>query len=192
MKIRKVVTVVDQTFGEMGQHLQVPVKKVAAMAVIENPFAGRFERDLSTLEDAGEELGALLARAARTAANLAPEECEGYGKAAIVGTAGELEHGHAFIHAKFGAPIRAEFGGGKAVIPSTGKVGAAGVCIDVPTVYKHAFTVRSHYDSMCVSIPDAPHPGEIVVILVLTSSGRPLARQSGLRKDHVKGVDGLR
>lgn len=192
MKIRKIVTVVDETHSEMGQHLQVPVKKVAAMAVIENPFAGRYERDLSILEDAGEELGALLARTARRAANLSPEECEGYGKAAIVGTAGELEHGHAFIHAKFGAPIRTEIGGGKAVIPSTGKVGAAGIAIDVPTVYKDAFTVRSHYDSMCVSVPDAPQPGEIVIVLVLTSSGRPLARDSGLRKDQVKGTDGVR
>lgn len=192
MKIRKVVTVVEETRSELGQPLAVPAKKVAAMAVIENPFAGRYQQDLRALEDLGEELGAVLARAARTAANVTPEECEGYGKAAIVGTLGELEHGHAVIHAKFGAPVRVEFGGGKAVIPSTGKVGAAGVTIDVPTVYKHAFTVRSHYDAVTVSVPDAPRPDEIVVVLALTTAGRPLARESGLRKADVKGQDGLR
>jgi hypothetical protein len=176
----------------MGQQLQVPIKKVAAMAVVENPLAGRYQQNLGELELAGEELGSLLAGMARSAANVSAEECEGYGKAAIVGTQGELEHGHALLHAKFGAPVRAAFGGGKAVIPSSGKVGAAGTAIDVPTVYKHAFTVRSHYDSMTVSVPDAPRPDEIVVILAMTTSGRPLARASGLRKEQVKGEDGLR
>lgn len=192
MKIRKIVTVVEDIRSEMGQPLKVSAKKVAAMAVIENPFAGRYQDDLRSLEEGGEELGAVLAQAARQAANATPEECEGYGKAAIVGTHGELEHGHAIIHAKFGAPVRAAFGGGKAIIPSTGKVGAAGVTIDVPTVYKHAFAVRSHYDAMTVAIPDAPRPDEIVVVLALTTSGRPLARASGLRKEDVKGLDGLR
>lgn len=192
MKIRKIVTVVEDIRSEMGQPLKVPAKKVAAMAVVENPFAGRYQEDLRSLEEAGEELGAVLAQAARQAANATPEECEGYGKAAIVGTNGELEHGHAIIHAKLGAPVRAAFGGGKAIIPSTGKVGAAGVTIDVPTVYKHAFAVRSHYDAMTVAIPDAPRPDEIVVVLALTTSGRPLARDSGLRKEDVKGLDGLR
>jgi hypothetical protein len=192
MKIRKVMTIVEETRSEMGQQLSVPVRKVAAIAVIENPFAGRFQEDLSALEAAGEELGSLLADMVRSAANVSAEECEGYGKAAIVGTMGELEHGHAILHAKFGAPVRVAFGGGKAVIPSSGKVSAAGTAIDVPTVYKHAFTVRSHYDSMTVSVPDAPRPDEIVVILAMTTSGRPLARATGLRKEQVKGEDGLR
>jgi hypothetical protein len=192
MKIRKVVTIVEETRSEMGQQLRVPIKKVAAMAVIENPLAGRFQEDLGTLELAGEELGSLLAGMALSAANVSASECEGYGKAAIVGTLGELEHGHALLHAKFGAPVRVAFGGGKAVIPSSAKVGAAGTAIDAPTVYKHAFTVRSHYDSVTASVPDAPRPDEIVVILAMTTSGRPLARASGLRKEQVKGEDGLR
>lgn len=192
MQIRKVVTIVDETRSEMGQPLAVPVKKVAALAVVRNPLAGRYQADLGELEAAGEELGALLAGLARSAAHVSAEECEGYGKAAIVGTQGELEHGHAILHAKFGAPVRVAFGGGKAVIPSSGKVGAAGIAIDVPTVYKHALAVRSHYDSMAVSVPDAPRPDEIVVILVMTTAGRPLARPTGLRKDQVKGEDGVR
>lgn len=192
MKIRKIVTIVDETRSEMGQSLGVPVRKVAAIAVIENPLAGRYMEDLGSLEAAGEELGSLLAARAMQAAGVSAEECESYGKAAIVGTLGELEHGHALLHAKFGAPVRAAFGGGKAVIPSSGKVGAAGTGIDVPTVYKHAFAVRSHYDSMAVSVPDAPRPDEILVVLAMATSGRPLARKSGLRKDQVKGEDGVR
>lgn len=192
MKIRKVCTQVEETRSEMGQALRVPVRKVAAAAIVENPFAGRYQEDLKSLELAGDELGRMLAEAARKALGLTAQQCEGYGKGAIVGTLGELEHGHAILHDTFGKPVRELFGGGKAIIPSTAKVSAAGGCLDVPTVYKHAFAVRSHYDSMAVCVPDAPRPDEIAVVLVLTDSGRPLARASGLRKEHVVGQDGIR
>lgn len=177
---------------EMGQHLDVPVKKAAAVLVVENPFSGKYQEDLGSLEIAGEELGQMLAEMARNALNVTAEQCEGYGKGAIIGTMGELEHGHAILHEKFGAPVRLAFGGGKAIIPSSAKVSVAGASIDVPTVYKNAFTVRSHYDSMTVCIPDSPRPDEIMVVLVLSTSGRPLARASGLRKDQARGADGLR
>jgi hypothetical protein len=176
----------------MQQELATPVRKAAVVAVIENPFANKYQKDLATLEDMGEPLGELMANMARHALGIEATECEGYGKGAVVGTSGELEHGHAVLHEKFGRPVRQVFGGGKAIIPSSGKVGVPGTPIDVPTVYKHAFAVRSHYDSMAVVVPDAPRADEIMLVLVLTTSGRPLARASGLRKEDVKGEDGLR
>lgn len=192
MKIRKACVLVEETRMEMGQQLDTPVRKAAAVLVVENPLAGKYQEDLGALEIAGEEWGRMLAEMARNALDATPEQCEGYGKGAIVGTMGELEHGHAILHEKFGAPVRLAFGGGKAIIPSSAKVSVAGASIDVPTVYKNAFAVRSHYDSMTVCIPDSPRPDEIMVVLVLSTSGRPLARASGLRKDQVKGEDGLR
>lgn len=192
MKIRKAYTVLEETRMEMGQQLSTPVRRAASVLVVENPFAGRYQEDLGSLELAGEDIGQQLAEMARHALGVTPEQCEAYGKGAIVGTMGELEHGHAIIHDKFGAPVRLAVGGGKAIIPSSAKVSAAGGSIDVPTVYKNAFAVRSHYDSMTVCVPDSPRPDEIMVVLVLATSGRPLARASGLRKDQAKGLDGLR
>ena len=160
MNVRKIVTIVEETRKEMNQRLSVPTRKAAAVAIIENPFAGRYQEDLGELVDAGEELGGLLANAAREALRITSNECEGYGKGAVIGTHGELEHGHAILHEKFGGPVRKVCGGGKAIIPSSAKVGGPGTQIDIPTAYKHAFAVRTHYDSMAVSVPRRP-PGRM-------------------------------
>ncbi len=193
--IRKVYLIIEEIYVENGIVLPKPVRRAAAAAVIKNPYAGRYVDELNLLIDAGDYLGALLAKRARQALNITPTEVESYGKAAIVGVAGELEHGHAILHPKFGRGFRNECGGEdicKAIIPSAVKVGPPATAIDVPLHYKRAAFVRSHYDAIEVRIPDAPLPDEIVVIAAITDSGRPLARIGGLRKEEVKGEDGLR
>ncbi|MDW8359464.1 MAG: amino acid synthesis family protein [Candidatus Caldarchaeum sp.] len=193
--MRKVALFVDETYVENGRILGKPVRKSAAAAVIKNPFAGRYVDDLQILVDAGDFLGGFLGRKAREALGIAPAAVESYGKAAVVGLAGELEHGHAILHPKFGRGLREECGGQdvcKAIIPSAAKVGGLGTAIDVPLHYKRAAFVRSHYDSFEVGVPDAPLQDEIVVIAALTDSGRPLPRIGGLKKEEVKGEDGLR
>jgi len=192
MEIRKLVTIVEETMMEMGKGLPKPAKKAAAVAVIKNPFAGKYQEDLQELIDIGEELGGLLAPRARDALGIKPEEAESYGKGAIVGVGGEIEHAAAILHPKLGKPFREALGGGKSLIPSANKMGAAGTTIDVPLGYKDAAFVRSHFDAMAVSVQDAPRPDEIVVALVVTDSGRPLPRIGGLRKEEAKKEDGLR
>jgi len=199
MVIRKVTAIMEETSMEAGKKLEKPVRKCAAIAVIENPYAGRYVDDLSLLYSYGEMLGSLLVtRALRTlglTSEEAKERVEGYGKGAVVGLEGEIEHPHAITHPKFGAPVRSALGGVdycRAIIPSTIKIGAVGTQIDLPIVHKRALWVVSHFDTMTVSIPDAPLPNEIMVALALTESGRPLERTAGLKKADVKGLDGLR
>ncbi|MEM1944894.1 MAG: amino acid synthesis family protein [Nitrososphaerota archaeon] len=195
LRVRKRYTFVEEIMEEQGVEITRPVKKGAAAAVIKNPYAGRYEADLHLLIDAGEELGGFLASLARTAINISGELVESYGKAVIVGVDGELEHGHAILHPKFGKTFRAECGGEdicKAIIPSSVKVGSAGTSIDVPLHYKRAAFVRSHYDAIEVKVPDAPLPDELVVIAAVSYGGRPLPRIGGLRKEEVRGEDGLR
>lgn len=192
MEIRKLVTIVEETRTEMGKTLPKPTQKAAAVAVIKNPFAGKYQEDLQELIDIGEELGGLLAPRARDALGIKPEEAESYGKGAIVGVDGEIEHAAAILHPKLGKPFREALSGGKSLIPSANKMGAAGTTIDVPLGYKDAAFVRSHFDAMAVSVQDAPRPDEIVVALVVTDSGRPLPRIGGLRKEEAKKEDGLR
>jgi hypothetical protein len=189
MKIRKLVTIVEELHADGGRDAARPVRKAAAVAVIANPFAGRFEEDLSPLVKVGEELGALLGRRATEALG-AP--VESYGKAAVVGIEGELEHAAAILHPTLGTPFRAAVGGGKAIIPSAKKLGVAGVAIDVPLHYKDAAFVRTHFDAMEVRVADAPKPDEIVVVLVVTDGGRPHARVGGLTRAEARGEDGLR
>jgi hypothetical protein len=133
-----------------------------------------------------------LAKKAVEALRILPENTESYGKAAIVGVDGELEHAAALLHPKLGTPLRKEVGGGKAIIPSAQKMGGPGTEIDVPLHYKDAAFVRSHFDAMAIRIPDAPKPDEIVVAIVVTDSGRPHARIGGLKKEEAKKEDGLR
>lgn len=192
MEIRKLVTIVEETRREMGKDLPRPIKKVAAIAVIKNPFAGTYQEDLGELTEDGVELGDMLGNMARDALGVPKEECEGYGKGAIIGMRGELEHGHAILHPKLGAPFREALGGGKAIIPSAAKMGGPGTELDVPTHYKEAAFVRTHFDAMPVSVQDAPRENEILVVLVVTNSGRPLPRIGGLKKEEVKKEDGLR
>lgn len=192
MNIRKIVTVVEETRSEMGQPVNPPTRRAAAMAVIKNPFAGVYQENLDELVNTGEELGGMLADIAVKALGIKPEDAQSYGKAAIVGTMGELEHAGAILHPKLGTPFRKSVGGGKALIPSAKKMGTPGTEIDVPVHYKDAAFVRSHFDAMPVRVQDAPKGDEIVVALVVTDSGRPSPRIGGLKIDEAKKEDGLR
>jgi hypothetical protein len=192
LKIRKLMTVLETTKSEMGQPVEPPTRKAAALAVIENPFAGRYSEDLSMLIDIGEELGDMLGKMAVAALNIAPSAVESYGKAAIVGEGGELEHAAAILHPKLGTPFRAAVQKGAALIPSAKKMGGPGTPVDVPLGHKDAAYVRSHFDAMEVRITDAPRQGEIVVALAVTDSGRPRPRIGGLTKNRIEGKDGLR
>ncbi len=191
-KIRKLVVIVEETHGEGGRTIAPPTRKAAAVAVIENPFAHRNADDLEPLIAIGETLGGLLASRAVAALGVAPSAIESYGKAAIVGEAGELEHAAAILHPRMGTPVRAAVEKGAALIPSSKKLGGIGTAIDVPLGHKDAAFVRSHFDAMEVCVADAPRAGEILVAVVVTDSGRPSPRVGGLTKDAIKGEDGLR
>jgi hypothetical protein len=191
-KIRKIVTIVEETRFEMGRAVEPPTRRAAAVAVIENPFAGRYVEDLAPLIEIGEELGELLAGRAVATLGIEGPRAESYGKAAAVGENGELEHAAAILHPKLGAPVRKVLGKGAALIPSSKKRGGPGVALDVPLGHKDAAFVRSHFDGMEVRIADAPRANEIVVAVAVTDSGRPLPRVGGLTKHEIKGLDGLR
>lgn len=175
LKIRKVVVVVEETRTEGGKAVTPPMRKAAALAVIANPFAGRYVEDLSPLIDAGAELGELLGRRAVEALG-GQAAVQSYGKAAIVGSSGELEHCAALLHPKLGKPFRAACGGGEAILPSAKKRGAPGTAIDVPLHFKDDEWRFANFDAMEVRVPDAPGPDEIVVAVAVTSGGRPHAR----------------
>jgi len=191
-KIRKIVTFVEETRTEMGKPVNPPTRRAAAVAVIENPFAGNYVEDLTELMEIGEELGALLTERAVAALGIPGTSAESYGKAAAVGENGELEHAAAILHPKLGTPVRKTLGKGAALIPSSKKRGGPGVALDIPLGHKDAAFVRSHFDGMEIRINDAPRANEIVVAIAVTDSGRPLPRVGGLTKDQIKGEDGLR
>ena len=191
-KIRKIIVQVDEVRREMGQDVQPPVRKALAMAVIDNPFAGRYAENLDELIAIGEELGGLLGERCVKALGITPGQAQSYGKAAIVGEAGELEHAAAILHPKLGAPLRVAVEKGAALVPSAKKLGGLGAAIDVPLGHKDAAYVRSHFDAMEARVADAPRANEIVVAVVVTDSGRPLARIGGLQAHEIKGQDGLR
>lgn len=191
-KIRKIIVQVDEVRVEMGCDINPPVRKALAMAVIENPCAGRYLENLDELVAIGEELGALLGARCVEALGIAPGQAQSYGKAAIVGEAGELEHAAALLHPKLGAPLRLAVEKGAALVPSSKKIGGLGTAIDVPLGHKDAAYVRSHFDAMEARVSDAPRANEIVVAVVVTDSGRPLARIGGLKASEIQGVDGLR
>jgi hypothetical protein len=191
-QIRKLVIQVDETRIEMGQAINPPTRRALAMAVIANPFAGRYEEKLDELIAIGEELGGLLGARCVAALGIEPSQAQSYGKAAIVGEAGELEHAAAILHPKLGAPLRQAVEKGAALVPSAKKRGGLGTAIDVPLGHKDAAFVRSHFDAMEARVADAPRSNEIVVAVVVTDSGRPLARIGGLQAHEIKGEDGLR
>jgi len=191
-KVRKYLTVVEETAIEGGKQVAPPTRRAAAIAVIENPFAGRYQEDLAELIDIGEELGGILATKAVAALGIEGARVESYGKAAAVGENGELEHAAAILHPKLGAPFRKVLGKGAALIPSSKKRGGLGVPLDIPLGHKDAAFVRSHFDGMEVRVNDAPRANEIVVAVAVTDSGRPLPRVGGLAKREIKGEDGLR
>ena len=190
--IRKLVVQVDETRKEMGQAIEPPTRRAVAIAVIENPYAGRYSENLDELVAIGEELGGLLGEKCVQALGIEPPQAQSYGKAAIVGEAGELEHAAAILHPKLGAPLRKAVEKGAALVPSAKKLGGLGTAIDVPLGHKDAAFVRSHFDAVEARVSDAPRANEIVVAVAVTDSGRPLPRVGGLLVSEIKGEDGLR
>ncbi|MET3462090.1 amino acid synthesis family protein [Variovorax atrisoli] len=190
--IRKLVVQVDETRREMGKDIAPPTRRAVAIAVIENPYAGRYSENLDDLIAIGEELGALLGQKAVKALGIEPGQAQSYGKAAIVGERGELEHAAAILHPKLGAPLRVAVEKGAALVPSAKKQGTLGTAIDVPLGHKDAAFVRSHFDAVEARVSDAPRANEIVVAVAVTDSGRPLPRIGGLQVSEIKGEDGLR
>jgi hypothetical protein len=191
VEIRRIITIVEETREEGGRPVDPPTRRAAAVAVIRNPFAGRYMDDLSALSDIGAELGEILPKRAVAALGIPGDQVESFGKAAAVGADGELEHAAAILHPKLGAPFRDVLGTGAALIPSSKKRGGLGVPLDVPLGHKDAAKVRSHFDGREVRVPDAPRDDEIVVAIAVTDSGRPHPRVGGLTKAQVKGEDGL-
>ncbi len=191
-QIRKIVVQVDELLQEGGVAVTPPTRRALAMAVIANPYAGRFSDNLDELIAIGEELGGLLGARCVQALGIKPAEAESYGKAAIVGEAGELEHAAAILHPKLGAPLRMAVSKGAALVPSAKKQGTLGTAIDVPLGHKDAAFVRSHFDAMEARISDAPRANEILVAVVVTDSGRPHPRVGGLQVHEIVGQDGLR
>jgi hypothetical protein len=192
VQIRKIVTVVEEIRTEGKKALDAPIKRCAVMAVIKNPFAGRYAEDLTELVETGEELGGMLTEIGVKTLGVPGNTVESYGKGAIIGTDGELENGAAILHPKMGKPFREALGGGKAIIPSSKKMGGPGTALDVPLHFKDACFVRSHYDAMECRVADAPLADEIVVAVVITTGGRPHPRIGGLQKSEAKCEDGQR
>jgi len=175
-EIRKLITIVEATRLEQGREVDPPSRQVAAIAVIHNPYAGRYSHDLTELEEAGAELGELLAARGVAALGIVPGAVHSYGKAAIVGAEGEKEHAAAVLHPRLGKPVRELIGPASAIIPSAKKIGGPGTTIDCPLHYKDDGWKFSNFDAMEISVADAPRADEIVVILTMSDAGRPLHR----------------
>jgi len=191
-KIRKLAVNVEETHLEIGRKVDPITRKAVAIAVIENPFANSYQEDLSLLMEIGAELGTLLGRKCVEVLGITPEQAESYGKSAMVGENGELEHAAALLHPKMGAPLRKEVEKGAALVPSSKKMGSPGQVLDVPLGHKDAAYVRSHFDGIEVRLNDAPRANEIMVAIAVTDSGRPLPRVGGLTHSDAEGIDGLR
>lgn len=190
-KIRKFFTTVEEIFHEGGAVAGTPLRRASVLAVIENPFAGRYVEDIAGFMKDLEPLGLEMARRLIEALGGDKSLVQGYGKGAIVGASGELEHG-ALWHVPGGYAMREALGDAKAIVPSTKKVGGPGTRLDIPVTHTNASYVRSHFDAMEVGVPDAPRANEIVLGLVMTTGGRIHARVGGLKAEDIKGQDGLR
>src|SRR5262245_56540642 len=189
--VRERLTVVEEIFHEGGPIAHVPLRRAAGLVVIANPFAGRYEPDIASFMDDLKPLGLELAKSLVASLGGDPARIEGYGKGAIVGSSGELEHG-ALWHVPGGYAMREVLGGAKAIVSSTKKVGGPGTRLDIPITHINASYVRSHFDAMEVGLTDAPRATEIVLALVMTTGPRVHARVGGLEASEIKGEDGLR
>ena len=178
LQIRRVVIQVDEIHHEMGKQIDPPTRKAVAAAAILNPFAGKFVENLEPMYDLGAEIGGYLARRAVEALGGKPADVQSYGKGAIVGVDGEIEHAAAILHPRFGKPVRAAVEKGDDIIPSTKKMGGPGASITLPLTNKDSIWSFDHMDAAEISMPDAPRPDEIVVAVVVADRGRPLARVS--------------
>lgn len=190
VELRKRLLLLEDVFHEGGPARDEPHRRGAALAVIRNPFAGRYEPDIQGFMEDLRPLGLDLATRLAEALGGA-DRIEGYGKASLVGAAGELEHG-ALWHAPGGYAMRDVLNGAKAIVPSTKKVGGMGARIDVPITHVNAAYVRSHFDAIEVGLNDAPRPDEMMVILAMTTGPRVHSRCGGLEAWQIKGEDGLR
>jgi len=191
VRVRKRITVVEEIFHEGGPPATIPLRRAAALAVIHNPFAGRYVEEITGFMDDLKPLGLEMAESLIAALGGNARAVEGYGKGAIIGSAGELEHG-ALWHAPGGYGMREALGGAKAIVSSTKKVGGPGTRLDVPITHINASYVRSHFDAMEVGIADAPRADEMLLALVMTTGPRIHARAGGLKASEIKGEDGLR
>jgi Amino acid synthesis len=191
VQIRKRLTVLEEIFHEGGPVTSTPLKRAAALAIIHNPYAGKYVPDIAGFMDDLKPLGLSMAKTLVDALGGDPKTIEGYGKGAIVGSAGEIEHG-ALWHVPGGYAMREVLGGAKAIVASTKKVGGPGTRLDVPVTHINASYVRSHFDAMEVGLNDAPRADEIVLALVMTAGPRVHARVGGLKASEIKGEDGLR
>lgn len=189
--LRKLATAVEEIFHEGGPVAATPLRRGAIMAVIANPFAGRYVEDIQPFMEDLKPLGLMMAQRLLAVLGGDPKAIEGYGKGIIVGSAGELEHG-ALWHAPGGYAMREVLGGAKAIVPSSKKVGAVGARLDVPVTHVDASYVRSHFDSMEVGLNDSPRANEMIVVLVMTTGARVHARSGGLAAGDITGQDGLR
>lgn len=189
--IRKMLVSVEEIFHEGGPVAAKPLKRGAILAVIRNPFAGRYVEEIAGFMEDLKPLGLRMANELIAALGGDPKAIEGYGKGAIVGAAGEIEHG-ALWHAPGGYAMREALGGAKAIVPSTKKVGGAGTRLDVPLTHINASYVRSHFDAIEIGLADAPRADEIVLALAMTSGARIHDRAGGLKASEIKGEDGLR
>lgn len=189
--IRRLVTTVDETHHVLERPVEPPRRKAVAVAVIANPYAGRFDETMDALQDIGEELGGLLGQRAVAALGVAPEAVTAYGKAALVGEDGELEHTAAIIHPRFGKPLRAAVGQGAEIIPATKKQGGMGTPIDVPLHNKNDAWDYSRIDTIQVCLPDAPRRDEIVVAVAVAEGPRPLFRIGGQSREEILRAAGL-
>ena len=188
VEVRKWVTFTEEIHDEGGRALDRPLRRVAVAAVLKNPYAAGWSENIDVLVDAGEWLATELMERAKAALG---SPVEAYGKGGIVGEQGELEHVAALLHPKFGAPVRAA-AGGVSILPSVKKRGAMGAHLDIPVHHVKAMLVRSHFDAMEISVPDAPGSDEILVAVAVTDGGRPHARVGGLKAEDAVGEDGLR
>ncbi len=191
VSLRKRVIIVEEVLHEGGPPPQQPLLRGAALAVIRNPFAGRYVEDIAGFMEDLNPLGVEMARSLLKALGNDPLRIQGYGKGAIVGSAGELEHG-ALWHVPGGYAMREILGEAKAIVPSAKKVGSPGARLDVPVTHINASYVRSHFDAMEVGINDAPRADELLLALVMTTGSRIHARVGGLKAGEIKGQDGLR
>lgn len=191
VQVRKKLMMVEEIFHEGGPVSLQPLRRAAALAVIHNPFAGRYVEDIAGFMDDLKPLGLAMAKSLIAALSGDAKKVEGFGKGAIVGSAGELEHG-ALWHVPGGYAMRQLLGDAKAIVASTKKVGGLGTRLDVPITHINASYVRSHFDAMEVGVTDAPRSDEIVLALVMSSGPRIHARVGGLQASEIKGEDGLR
>ena len=189
--VRKICVIVEESFHDGGKPLAAPHRKAAAVAVIRNPYAGRYVEVIEPFMEALKPLGLQMARRLIDALGGDPKRIEAYGKGTIVGIAGEIEHG-AFWHVPGGYAMREALGGAKAIVPSSKKIGVAGTAIDIPIHHINAAYVRSHFDAMEVRVQDSPRPDELMLVLAMTDGPRVHARMGGLKASEISVGDGQR